>query len=56
MLEIIKTLCKKLETTGEVDTNDFTKVVDFIRTFADKYHHRKEEEIWFKYARKQGYT
>ena len=31
-----------------IDTTFFTKVIDFIRNYADKFHHAKEEDILFK--------
>lgn len=31
-----------------VDVPDFKKMVDFIRKYADKIHHGKEEEFLFK--------
>jgi len=32
----------------EIDTVFFRKVIDFIRNYADKFHHAKEEDILFK--------
>ncbi|MBI2662725.1 hemerythrin domain-containing protein [Candidatus Woesearchaeota archaeon] len=31
-----------------IDTEFFEKVIDFIRNYADKFHHAKEEDILFK--------
>jgi hemerythrin-like domain-containing protein len=32
----------------EVPFDDFKKIIDFVRNYADKHHHNKEEEILFK--------
>src|SRR3989344_1506298 len=32
----------------EIDTVFFRKVIDFIRNYADKFHHAKEEDILFR--------
>jgi hemerythrin-like domain-containing protein len=43
--EVIKNLDLESEEGGQLILDG----VDFIRTYADKYHHAKEEEILFKY-------
>jgi hemerythrin-like domain-containing protein len=43
--EVIKSLDVGSEQGGQIIRNS----VKFIRTYADKYHHAKEEEILFKY-------
>lgn len=40
--------CEILKTGTDIDTEYFEKVIDFIRNYADKYHHAKEENILFK--------
>ncbi len=40
--------CSALENGKPVDSAFFEKVIDFIRNYADKFHHAKEEEILFK--------
>jgi len=37
----------KLENKS-INVNFFEKVIDFIRNYADKFHHAKEEDILFK--------
>lgn len=32
---------------GDVDTEDFLAIVDFIKNYADKHHHGKEEDMLF---------
>ncbi len=40
--------CTALQSGKEIDSEYFTKAIDFIRNYADKFHHAKEEEILFK--------
>ena len=47
MLRVIRTASYKLLKEDEVNYDDFTVIIDFIRNFADDHHHRKEEKILF---------
>tara|TARA_Y100000310_G_C20645478_1_gene796316 strand:- start:60 stop:584 length:525 start_codon:yes stop_codon:yes gene_type:complete len=38
----------ELKKGKEIDKEFFTKTIDFIRNYADKFHHAKEEDILFK--------
>ncbi len=40
--------CDALEGGKELEKEFFVKAVDFIRNYADKFHHAKEEDILFK--------
>ncbi len=40
--------CRLLQAGGEVDIDFFSQAIDFIRNYADKFHHAKEEDILFK--------
>ena len=40
--------CDGLQAGKPLDSNFFAKVIDFIRNYADKFHHAKEEDILFK--------
>lgn len=40
--------CEQLQTGKEVDVEFFEKAIDFIRNYADKFHHAKEEHIFFQ--------
>lgn len=40
--------CEKVENGKELDLDFFEKTVDFIKNYADKFHHAKEEDILFK--------
>ncbi|ERI90156.1 hemerythrin HHE cation binding domain protein [Clostridiales bacterium oral taxon 876 str. F0540] len=48
MLRVIRSMCIKAVTDDEIDYNDFYSVIDFVRNYADKHHHAKEETILFK--------
>jgi hemerythrin-like domain-containing protein len=39
---------ERIAKTGKVETNFIIMAVDFFRTYADQYHHGKEEGILFK--------
>ena len=46
---LIPEMIKELEVESEEGRQLILDGVDFIRSYADKYHHAKEEEILFKY-------
>lgn len=51
ILKVIDALlekCASLEAEKEIDRDFFKKTVDFVRGYADKFHHAKEEDILFK--------
>lgn len=39
--------CTILESGKEIDKDFFKKAIDFVRGYADKFHHAKEEDILF---------
>ena len=47
MLQVLEAACKKLEAGEDVNKDDLYKMVDFIKIFADKSHHHKEEDLLF---------
>ncbi|MFH2204331.1 MAG: hemerythrin domain-containing protein [Elusimicrobiota bacterium] len=50
ILQVIDALereCAALDSGKAVDSVFFAKAVDFIRSYADKFHHAKEEDILF---------
>lgn len=49
LLALIPVIIKNQDLTSEEGKNLIRDCVDFIRSYADKYHHAKEEEILFKY-------
>ncbi len=48
MIEIIKQKVKEIKNTGKVDSLFVDTAVDFIKIYADKTHHGKEEYILFR--------
>lgn len=50
LLALIPVIVDYTESSMEVDKDLILRCVDFIRTYADKYHHMKEEDILFKYV------
>lgn len=48
MLKVVRKMCLKILNHESVDYKDFYKVIDFVRNYADKHHHSKEEEVLFK--------
>ena len=47
MLRILDAVCERLDRGQEVDPKDLDDIVEFIRVFADKCHHGKEEDLLF---------
>ena len=47
MLLAIRKVCFKFMETNEIDYEDFDKIINFIRNFADGHHHNKEEIFLF---------
>lgn len=48
MLKVLRKACLNILEGQAVDYQLFTDSVDFIRNYADKYHHSKEEDVLFK--------
>jgi hemerythrin-like domain-containing protein len=48
MLSVIKDVLAKIETTNKIDPVFVDIAVDFIRIYADRTHHGKEEDILFR--------
>ncbi|MEX2427949.1 MAG: hemerythrin domain-containing protein [Bacteroidales bacterium] len=40
--------CTEIENGKTLELDFFKKVIDFIKNYADKFHHAKEEDILFK--------
>jgi len=47
MLVITRKYCSMLLNNEAFDLNVFNEIIDFIRNYADKHHHGKEEEMLF---------
>ena len=52
MLKVVRKLCLRILNHEHVDYTDFYKVIDFVRNYADKHHHSKEEEVLFRELKK----
>jgi hemerythrin-like domain-containing protein len=48
MITLVEEKLEKIQTTNQVDPFFIDIVVDFIRIYADRTHHGKEEDILFK--------
>ena len=46
--------CGKIDSGGNIDEAFFQKAVSFIKNYADKFHHAKEEDILFMELNKDG--
>jgi hemerythrin-like domain-containing protein len=46
-LSILGNVSKRLKSGEKVDQEDLDSILDFIKTFADTYHHGKEEDLLF---------
>ena len=56
MISQIQNVLKKIDATNEVDPLFIDTAVDFIRTYADRTHHGKEEDILFRDLSKRPLT
>jgi|Deesub1362B_J571_1020462.scaffolds.fasta_scaffold00004_106 hemerythrin-like domain-containing protein len=54
MLKVIENICHRLREGEKVPREDLSKVINFIRTFADKCHHGKEEDLLFPAMEEAG--
>lgn len=54
MLKVLEKICQKLESGERVDAGHLEKILDFIRVFADRCHHGKEEDLLFPEMEKSG--
>lgn len=54
MLNILIELAGRLETGQGADLKDLNDILEFLRIFADRCHHAKEEELLFPAMEKAG--
>lgn len=47
MLSVIRKYCYRILKNEEVQYEDFFIIIDFVRNYADKHHHGKEETLLF---------
>lgn len=48
MLKVVRNACFGILKGKDINYEDFNQMIDFIRNFADKHHHGKEEKLLFK--------
>jgi len=53
-LSILNVIVEKIESSEKVSIEDLEKIINFIRIFADKCHHGKEEKILFPKLEEAG--
>ncbi|MBE6033786.1 MAG: hemerythrin domain-containing protein [Clostridiales bacterium] len=53
MLSVIRKYCYKVLKNEELDYEDFFMLIDFVRNYADKHHHGKEEKLLFDMMMKE---
>jgi hemerythrin-like domain-containing protein len=54
LLALVPAITDFVENSETVDKDLVLSCVDFIRGYADKFHHMKEEDIFFKYVDEQS--
>ena len=54
MLSIMEKISNSLKNGGELNITQFENIIEFIKGFADKCHHGKEEDILFPTMIKDG--
>ncbi len=47
VLKVVRNIAYKILQGEEICYDDFEKIIDFIRNFADSHHHAKEEKFLF---------
>jgi hemerythrin-like domain-containing protein len=54
MLNIMSNVSDKIDKAQELNINHLEKILDFLKGFADKCHHGKEEDILFPMLESKG--
>jgi hemerythrin-like domain-containing protein len=54
MLKVMEAACARIDRKEKPDPGKLNLIVDFIRNFADRCHHAKEEKILFPALEKAG--
>jgi len=54
VLDVLDAICRRLESGEGIDVGDLGEIIEFIKTFADKCHHGKEEDVLFPAMEKMG--
>jgi len=54
VLDVLERIVSDIQAGEDFNVEDLEKITDFIRTFADKCHHGKEEDLLFPAMEKAG--
>ncbi len=54
MLRILEKVCAEIKTEKRVNEEQFSKILEFFKVFADKCHHGKEEDLLFPVLEEAG--
>lgn len=54
MMDILEEICKRFQAGEKVNAEHLGQTVEFFKTFADKCHHAKEEDLLFPEMEKAG--
>lgn len=53
---IVRNIALRTMKTQIVNVNDYYKIIDFVRNYADEHHHKKEEKVLFSEMEKLSET
>ena len=53
-LEILKIMVQQIQSSHKIERTDITGMIGFLKLFADKCHHGKEEELFFPSLERVG--
>ncbi len=54
VLDCLEVIAERASSQGQVDAEAAAQAIDFFRTFADRYHHEKEETFLFPMLETKG--
>ncbi len=54
MLRIMNKVCDQFQSGERIRPDDLTSIIDFLRNFADRCHHAKEEKLLFPALERVG--
>jgi len=54
MLRVLGQVCNRIESKKRVEAEHLERIVEFLRVFADKCHHGKEEDLLFPALERAG--
>lgn len=53
-LRITEVMCHVFVAEGTIRLSDLNDMIDFIKSYADEFHHMKEEDVLFKWMIERG--